>query len=781
MTHPAPIPPRHDRLIASAVIIASMAAALAIRILWPYDTVFMDGNVWFREMDSWYRMRLVDNFLQNFPLVTAFDPYSNFPHGIRAAFHPLTSWLIGVPALILGGGNPSPELIDKCGAYFPPILGALTVIPVYFIGRLLHGRLAGAVAAILIAVLPGEFLSRSLLGFTDHHVTEAFFSAVALLLFMKALREAAKAEVVVRRPSDLANPAYRRVVLFAALAGIALGLYLLAWRGGVFVLAVLVLYTVIRSLMDYGTERAGDDMVLVFGIAGVIALVIASPTIAPHSMSALYVIAMVSVAAFPLILRLLSRQGHRLKLSPPKYVFGLFGCLVLAFIAMLLVSPNLAGYVRGALDFMVPSGAHLSIMEMHPLLLPGGDFSLWVAWTNYSTALAAAIIAIVVLLRSRNAPKGHDVTLFIVWSVTMFVATLLQRRFGYYFAVDVAVLCGFLVGWLGDRVGIEKQFPVLRQHAAVPAKAKGKSATRALQTHRSEQRAAVLKLVVFAAAVAGLLIVPCVDMAKNFATEPGLMTKGWYETLGWLRSNTPEPLDADAYYGLYDEPANWQPFDYPDSAYGVMAWWDYGHWITRLSHRIPVANPFQQGARTASRFLTAQVESDGAALLEENGCDYVVVDSKTAVRTFNGVASWAGQRETDYYDVYLQRDASGTWQPIMLFYPEYYQTMLVRLYNFGGESFAPEEYTVIRRDPTPSGNAIKNQVADVRRFATHEEALAFIAQASDADWRLVGTNPFKSAVPLEALQGFAVAYESEAQSFVEANLLPEVRVFRFTG
>ncbi len=267
MTHPAPIPPRYDRLIASAVIIASMAAALAIRILWPYDTVFVDGNVWFREMDSWYRMRLVDNFLQNFPLVTAFDPYSNFPHGIRAAFHPLTSWLIGVPALILGGGNPSPELIDKCGAYFPPILGALTVIPVYFIGRLLHGRLAGAVAAILIAVLPGEFLSRSLLGFTDHHVTEAFFSAVALLLFMKALREAAKAEVVVRRPSDLANPAYRRVVLFAVFAGIALGLYLLAWRGGVFVLAVLVLYTVIRSLMDYEAERAGDDMVLVFGIA----------------------------------------------------------------------------------------------------------------------------------------------------------------------------------------------------------------------------------------------------------------------------------------------------------------------------------------------------------------------------------------------------------------------------------------------------------------------------------------------------------------------------------
>jgi hypothetical protein len=38
-----------------------------------------------------------------------------------------------------------------------------------------------------------------------------------------------------------------------------------------------------------------------------------------------------------------------------------------------------------------------------------------------------------------------------------------------------------------------------------------------------------------------------------------------------------------------------------------------------------------------------------------------------------------------------------------------------------------------------------------------------------------------SAVPLEELHRFAVEYESEAQTFFPAHLLPEVRVFRYVG
>ena len=774
--------PRNDRLLTAGIILASIAAALAIRILWPFDTVFVDGNVWFREMDSWYRMRLVDSFIANFPHVTAFDPYSGFPNGIRATFHPLTSWLIGVPALILGGGNPAPELVDGCGAYFPAVLGALTVVPVYFIGRHLYGRIAGAAAAILIAILPGEFLSRSLLGFTDHHVTEAFFSTVTLLFLMYALREAGKAGVVIRQPADILNTAYRRTLMFAALAGVSLGLYLLAWRGGVFVLAVIVLHVVVRCLLDYGRRQSGGDLVLVLPVTGAIAMLMASPTIAAHYMATLYVTAMASVIVFPIALKVLSDFGHRQQWSRWTFVGALAGCLALAFVALLLVSPVLARYVRSAIDFMVPTGAHLTIMEMHPLFFPGGVFSLTVAWNNFTTALAISIIGIVVLLRSARSPRGNDVTLLIVWSITMLVAVLLQRRFGYYYSVNAAILCGFLVGWVFAHPYLKQQVAVLKQRAAVPAKASSKSAARALRSHQSARRTAMLTLVSVAIAVVAVLCVPSIDMAHNFAAEPGLMTTGWYESLVWLRDNTPEPLDPNEYYAMHEVPPNREPYAYPESAYGVMAWWDYGHWITRLSHRIPVANPFQQGARTAGLFFTAQSEAEGSTIMEERGCRYVVVDSKTSLRTFHGVTGWAGQERSDYMDLYYQRNpSSGTWDPVVLYYPEYYQTMLVRLYNFRGEAYEPDEFTAIRYQTGGGSGQSAKEVAETRRFQTYDEALAFMSQAGEGNWRLVSADPLKSVVPLEALERFTIEYESSAQTFLQAQLLPEVRVFRYAG
>jgi dolichyl-diphosphooligosaccharide--protein glycosyltransferase len=142
-----------------------------------------------------------------------------------------------------------------------------------------------------------------------------------------------------------------------------------------------------------------------------------------------------------------------------------------------------------------------------------------------------------------------------------------------------------------------------------------------------------------------------------------------------MQANTPEVGDyGDAdnadqlpYYGTFGATDD---FEYPAGAYGVMSWWDYGHWITVLAERPPHANPFQQNARSASSFLQASSEERGTAILEalpavDNtgsidelstdelesvaanntadgaGVRYVMIDDQTAARKFSAVTRWS--------------------------------------------------------------------------------------------------------------------------------------------
>ncbi|GAH54181.1 unnamed protein product, partial [marine sediment metagenome] len=169
--------------------------SLYIRIALPYDQIFVDGSVWFRGVDPWYHMRLVDNLVHHFPQMIHFDPYSFFPSGYTVGYMPFFDWLVAGAARIIGWGLPSQHTLDAVGAYAPAILGTLIVVPVYFIGKELFNRWVGLLAAALVVILPGELLNRSLLGFTDHHVAESLFATTTVLFLILAIKRVREREI----------------------------------------------------------------------------------------------------------------------------------------------------------------------------------------------------------------------------------------------------------------------------------------------------------------------------------------------------------------------------------------------------------------------------------------------------------------------------------------------------------------------------------------------------------------------------------------------------------
>jgi len=108
----------------------------------PYDSVFMNGVVAFASDDAVFHMRLVENTLYNFPHQIVYDAFTIYPFGSLIHWGPLFTQMIATLSLIAGMGSYDMQTVNTIGAFFPAVLGALIVFPVYSIGKHLFNRSA---------------------------------------------------------------------------------------------------------------------------------------------------------------------------------------------------------------------------------------------------------------------------------------------------------------------------------------------------------------------------------------------------------------------------------------------------------------------------------------------------------------------------------------------------------------------------------------------------------------------------------------------------------------
>ncbi len=224
--------------------------------------------------------------------------------------------------------------------------------------------------------------------------------------------------------------------------------------------------------------------------------------------------------------------------------------------------------------------------------------------------------------------------------------------------------------------------------------------------------------------------------------------------------------------------------DYPESAYGVLSWWDYGYWITRTAHRIPNANPSQNVASLtlAARFFTSQEESLAQEIIHSWNSSYIIIDYATVSSKFWAVVTWAGREQDEFVGVY-HLPHEGKLLPIQLFYPAYYHTMLARLYNFDGKAVTEGSPMVVSYDEKVDREGNRHRlITDIEEFSSYQEALDYVESQESANHRIVGINPFTSPIPLEAVQNYSLVYSSESGvSHPDAGMIPEVKIFEYIG
>jgi dolichyl-diphosphooligosaccharide--protein glycosyltransferase len=267
---------------------------------------------------------------------------------------------------------------------------------------------------------------------------------------------------------------------------------------------------------------------------------------------------------------------------------------------------------------------------------------------------------------------------------------------------------------------------------------------------------------------------------------PYAPSDAWYESLSWLKANTPEPFDnPDFYYQRYQTPAPGKAYQYPSTAYGVTAWWDYGYWITRIGHRIPTSNPGTGNMGEASIFV-AQDEPSANKLSDKFGSKYVMIDRDIASANgkFHALATLSGSSPDKFYDIYY-RVNKNRLEPVWLFYPEYYRSLVVRLYNFDGSQVSPKSSTVISYEEkkSPDGQLYR-QITSERKFDSYELAQTYISNIlsqKTGNYLIVGQDPFTSPVPLPVIEHYKLIYASKG-IVVETGkgMVPAIKIFEYT-
>ncbi|KOX96008.1 oligosaccharyl transferase, archaeosortase A system-associated [Halorubrum tropicale] len=791
-----------------------------------YGNFIQNGEVYFRGNDAWYHLRTTNYLLENYPSTLPYDVWTGFPVGTNAGqFGTLWDHIMAVGIWI---ARPIMGSTEEVMLVMAPITGALVAVPTYFIARRFVDRIPALVGAATLALFSGTFLRYTLVGFPDHSAAEVLFQSTAILAFLVALGVAEREKPVWELVVDQDWDALRRPVAYAAAAGVALGLYMWTWQPGILMVGFTGIFLAVKLTSDTYHGKSPEPV----AFAGAVALSVAGLMqvipldtfgFNPTEYSLLQIVAPLVVALGAVFLAWLARQWEARDLGTDTYPAAVGGLILASAGFVWLAIPSLWSTIINNLlntvAFSASAGAR-TIGEAQPPL-QGASFSNFVL-SQYGLAFFLALAAVLYiaarpLYRSDNTnhtlyipvalavvgsvyavPQVYSAigglvgidwqviglliaaaflvgaTLFVeydaeelyfvVWAAFIGSAAFTQVRFNYYLAVVVAVGTAYFLQVALDALDLTS-----------------------LDAVREIEGWQVLTV----AAVIAILIVPLVGVATPVwqagnSSQPGSVVQ-WDESLQWMNDETPTPGELEGadnameMYGTYERPADGD-FEYPEGAYGVQSWWDYGHWITTRAERIPNANPFQQNAGEAADYLLAPSEEEAADVLasqstEGNRTRYVMVDWQMASPNskFNAPVTFYSGNETvrDFNELLYQRvqgpqgQQGGLRPALQTRTQRYHESQMIRLYQHYGSAVEPQP-VVVDWEPqtaqTASGEQVDIKVLPsegqaIRRFDNLSAARSYVEEDGSAQ---VGGVMGVPSERLDALEHYRLVHATEA-------------------
>ncbi len=560
--------------------------------------------------DPYYHERTVTHVLTTGENLN-YDTAINYPEGNMNPNPPLWTWTTAP----LAAGLQSMGVADPVGTALNIMVcvwGALTVIPVYMIGRDLWGRKAGLWGAFFIAV-SAPHIQRSVWGYADHDAISLFFVVLAFAFLVKALKAMRNDRFVadwrkgdaIGKGLGAAVKSNRNALVYSTLAGLALTACADTWKGYPYAVAILAVAAGIQLILDHLRRRDATATFLVYAVITTVAAVLPYILVyqhfsnyLPHTVQpSLYVLLGIVVAGLLLVP---TRDLPSVLVFPAILVAGALGLVVL-----LVLFPATGRDLFSGLGYFAQSKLYSTIAEaqrpsLGEVAANFGFFTFLLGFWGFGHAI-------------RKGLKGDAANLFTAaWAAVALFMTFAASRFTVNAAPLFSILVGFAMARIMQKLGLDE---VKRKFASMHGQGLAGRAVRATSG----------KAVVGVLLVSAFLILPNVwtgvdaAMPTEFEVKNGLIhggsnannkfgafgidfelgkggsQQGWSDAMGDLaKYDTQLPLEERCAF---------------------IGWWDYGHWATGLGLHPTVADPFQSHFELSGRFLASDSEEEAIGWL----------------------------------------------------------------------------------------------------------------------------------------------------------------------
>ncbi len=529
----------HSMLLELSLLSLIILIAVVIRLL-P-----MRWGFYLSEFDPYFQYRIADHMVNNGFLSynswidnMGWYPYgrdvahTSYPGlGATAGFFYLVTSALGIPI----------SLFQLC-VLFPVIVGgAMTCLAIYFLGKDVGGKEVGLLSAFFLA-LNSSHISRTSLGFFDDETVGILGILLFTLFFLRSIESERSAR---------ANLSY------AIGAGLSLGYIFASWGASRYAAGIAVALIFILILLKRYSSRLLLSYSTTFGIALFTAVNI--PYLGFAFLTDLAIIPIFGV--FLLLCACEVAQNINSSKMKALFILGFVACVVAFYFVFSLygfVRPLEAKYLSAIDPFARLSRPIFESVAEHKPAAWGSFY--------YDLGIGAFFVPIGLFFVMQN-PSNRNIFLAIFGLTSLYFASTLVRMF-LILAPAVSIL------WAVAFIGLMRPFITIMKEPKVISRRK------VHLTHVGREFSGAFIIFMF------LLLTFNFVLPTTVTPYPRILNNAYSPT---TIASAGIPLKPDTTVTDWVETLSWINKNLPQNAV-VVAWWDYGYWITVLGNRTSLSD-----------------------------------------------------------------------------------------------------------------------------------------------------------------------------------------------